>query len=400
MADATRPVILCVASYFKGERFLERCKQEGARVLLLTAENCLGEAWPRTSIDEIFALPNFQDRRQILNAVTYLARTRPFRRIVALDDFDVELVAFLRDHMRLTGFNESRSRLFRDKLAMRTEAQKLGILVPEFSAIIWHDDIRHFLANVPPPWLLKPRSQASAMGIQTLQHPEDVWRAIEKLGDDQSFHLLERMVPGELFHVDSLVADNRVVFAEVNQYLRPLLEVYQGGGVYATRTLPRDQPDVAALKAVNEQVLTGFQLDRGASHTEFMKAHADGQYYFIETSARVGGANTAEMVEAATGINLWSEWAKLEVDSEEPYQLPPLKKRYAGVVVSLTRQEWPDTSAFNDPEIVFRMNKKQHIGLVVAADHPARVETLLRTYVDRISSDFLMTLPPAMKASG
>src|SRR6188474_1950193 len=94
MADAMRPVILCVASYFKGERFLERCKQEGARVLLLTAENCLGEAWPRTSIDEIFALPNFQDRRQILNAVTYLARTRPFRRIVALDDFDVELVAF------------------------------------------------------------------------------------------------------------------------------------------------------------------------------------------------------------------------------------------------------------------------------------------------------------------
>jgi hypothetical protein len=164
--------------------------------------------------------------------------------------------------------------------------------------------------------------------------------------------------------------------------------------------LQREEPDVAALKAVNEQVLTGFQLDRGASHTEFMKAHADGQYYFIETSARVGGANTAEMVEAATGINLWSEWAKLEVDPGEPYQLPPLKKRYAGVVVSLTRQEWPDTSSFNDPEIVFRMNKKQHIGLVVAADHPARVETLLTKYVDRIGADFLMTLPPAMKASG
>jgi hypothetical protein len=400
MADATRPVILCVASYFKGERFLERCKQEGARVLLLTAENCLGEAWPRAAIDEIFALPHFQKRRQILNAVTYLARTRPFHRIVALDDFDVELVAFLRDHMRLSGFNESRSRLFRDKLAMRTEAQKLGIRVPEFSAIVWHDDVRHFLANVPSPWLLKPRSQASAMGIQTLQHPEEVWRAIEKLGDDQSFHLLERMVPGDLYHVDSLVVENRVVFGEVNQYLRPLLEVYQGGGVYATRTLPRDRPEVAALKAVNEQVLTGFQLDRGASHTEFLKSHADGQYYFIETSARVGGANTAEMVEAATGINLWSEWAKLEVDPDQPYQLPPLQQRFAGVVVSLTRQEWPDASSFTDPEIVYRMNKKQHIGLVVSADNPARIETLLKNYVDRIERDFLMTLPPAMKATG
>jgi hypothetical protein len=400
MPDAPRLTILCIASFFKGERFLERCKQEGVRVLLLTAENCLGEAWPRESIDEVFALPSFQDRRQIVNAVTYLARTRPFRRIVALDDFDVELVAYLRDHFRLPGFNESRSRLFRDKLAMRTEAQRLGVRVPDFTPIIWHDDVRHFLANVPAPWLLKPRSQASAMGIQKLQHPEEVWRAIEKLGDDQSFHLLERMVPGDLFHVDSLVADNRVVFAEVNQYAKPLLDVYQGGGVYMTRTLPRDRPEVAALRTENEKVLTGFELGRGASHTEFMKAHADGQYYFIETSARVGGACTAEMVEAATGINLWSEWAKLEIDADQPYQLPPTKQRYAAVIVSLAKQEWPDTSSFSDPEIVYRMKKKQHIGLVVCSDDPGRVETLLKHYAERIARDFTATLPPAMRASG
>jgi biotin carboxylase len=276
----------------------------------------------------------------------------------------------------------------------------MGIRVPEFTPIIWHDDVRHFLANVPAPWLLKPRSQASAMGIQKLQHPEEVWRAIEKLGDDQSFHLIERLVPGELFHVDALMADNRVVFAEVNQYAKPLLDIYQGGGVYMTRTMPRDRPEVAELKAENEKVLTGFQLDRGTSHTEFMKSHADGQFYFIETSSRVGGASTAEMVEAATGINLWSEWAKLEVDADRPYQLPATKKRYAGVVVSLAKQEWPDTSAFTDPEIVHRMKKKQHIGLVVCADDPNRVEALLMQYTDRIARDYLMTLPPALKASG
>ena len=185
---------------------------------------------------------------------------------------------------------------------------------PSSSPLIKHDDVRHFLANVPGPWLLKPRSEASAIGIQKLHHADDVWRAIEKLGDDQSFHLIEQMVPGDLFHVDSLVADNKVVFAEVNQYARPLLDVYQGGGVYATRTVPRDRPEVAALRQGQRAGADRLRLGRGASHTEFMKAHADGEFYFIETSARVGGANTAEMVEAATGINLWSEWAKLEVD--------------------------------------------------------------------------------------
>ncbi|MFO0811516.1 MAG: ATP-grasp domain-containing protein [Gemmataceae bacterium] len=393
------PTILCVASYYKGDRFLERCKHEGCRVVLLTSEQFLHDSWPRHAIDEVFALPSFADRRGVLNAVAYLARTRKFARMVALDDFDVEIVALLRDHLRMPGIGETHARLFRDKLAMRTEAAKVGVRVPEFAALVNHDDVRHFLANVPGPWLIKPRSEASSIGIQKLYHADEVWRAIDKLGDDQSFHLIERMVPGELYHVDSLVADGRVVFAEVNKYHKPLLDVYHGGGVYATRTLPRDRPELSKLRAANEKLLAGFHLGRGASHTEFMVAHADGEPYFIETSARVGGACTAEMVEAATGVNLWSEWAKLEVSPEEPYQLPALKQRYGGVVVSLAKQEWPDTSQFSDSEIVYRLHKKQHVGLVVAADNPERVEELLTDYMARISRDYHMVLPPAAKAS-
>ena len=163
-----------------------------------------------------------------------------------------------------------------------------------------------------------------------------MWKRIDELGDEGSFALIEQMVPGDLFHVDSLCADGRVRFAEVNAYWRPLLDVYQGGGIYATRTFPRDRPEVAELKRCNAQVVDGFGLGWGASHTEFMKAHADGQCYFIETSARVGGANTAEMVEHATGINLWSEWAKLELcRGTNDYQLPELKQRFGGVVTSL-----------------------------------------------------------------
>jgi hypothetical protein len=176
--------------------------------------------------------------------------------------------------------------------------------------------------------------------------------------------------------------------------------VYQGGGVYATRTFPRDRPEVAELRRLNAMVVEGFGLGWGASHTEFMKAHADGRFYFIETSARVGGANTAEMVEHATGVNLWSEWARLELcRGTTDYRLPPLKDRYAGVVVSLARQEHPDTSGFTDPEIVYRLDLKQHIGLVVAADSPARVEELLSAYIDRIARDFQAVLPAADKVS-
>jgi len=395
------PTLLALASYFKGNRFLEAVKQQGWTVYLLTIESALPEPWARHACDDVFAVSNFHDRRGLVNAVAYLMRSRRIDRLVALDDFDIEVAAFLREHFRMTdtGHGESAARLFRDKLAMRVKARELGILVPDFCPIFNHDAVRTFLERVPPPWLVKPRSEASAAGIRKLHHADEVWRRIDELGDDQSFFLIEQMVPGDLFHVDSLVADGRVVFAEVNAYWRPLLDVYQGGGIYATRTFPRDRPEAPELRRANEAVLTGFGLGWGASHTEFMRAHADGRVYFIETSARVGGANTADMVEHAAGVNLWAEWARLECLRGGHYELPPLKQRYGGVVISLARQERPDTSAFTDPEIVHRLDMKHHVGFVLAADTPGRIEELLTGYMERIARDYHAAMPAADKVS-
>jgi hypothetical protein len=387
--------VLCLASYFKGNRFLESLKADGATVYLLTVEKTLGEAWTRHACDEVFAVPSFADRRALTHAVAYLMRSRRIDRIVALDDFDVEVAAHLREHFRLTatGHGESTARFFRDKLAMRQKAVEVGVRCPRFTGLAHHPAVRQFLAEVPGPWLVKPRGEASAAGIRKLHSADEVWKRIDEFGDDQSFFLLEEMVPGDLYHVDSLTHAGKVVFAEVNAYWRPLLDVYQGGGVYATRTVPRHKPEVAELKAINAKLLEGFDLGQGASHTEFMRAHRDGQFYFIETSSRVGGANTAEMVERARGVNLWAEWAKLELARGGTYTLPPVKDRYAGVVISLCRYEKPDTSPFNDPEIVYRMDQKHHIGFVVTADTPERVEELLTAYMDRIARDYHAAMP-------
>ncbi|MBA4063587.1 MAG: ATPase [Isosphaera sp.] len=393
---------LCLASYFKGNRFLEQLHADGHAVYLLTIEQALREPWARHACADVLAVDNFHDRRGLVNAVSYLTRSRRVDRVVALDDFDVEVAAGLREHLRMTdtGPGDSDARLFRDKLAMRVAARELGVLQPEFAPLFNDAELSEFLARVPGPWLVKPRSEASAAGIRKAHTPDDVWRRVHELGDDRSFHLVEQMVPGDLYHVDSLSADGEVVFAEANAYRKPLLDVYQGGGIYATRTVPRDRPEVAELRRVNADLLAGFGLGWGASHTEFMRAHADGRFYFIETSARVGGANTAEMVEHATGVNLWAEWARLEAArGTADYRLPPLKQRYGGVVISLARQQHPDTSGFADPEVVDRLDKEHHVGFVLAADTPERIEQLLTDYTERIARDFHAVLPAADKVS-
>ena len=399
MADR-RHTILCVSSYFKGNAFLERAHAEGAHVILLTVESMLQEPWARSAIDEVFALPSFADRKHVIHSVAYLARTRRIDRLVALDDYDVEITALLREHLRVPGMGETTARYFRDKLAMRARARDRGVRVPDFVGILNHDEVRKFLAEVPAPWLIKPRSEASAVGIKKCHTADEVWQHVEKLGDEQSFHLLERMIPGPLFHVDALVSERKVVFQEVGAYHKPLLEVAHGGGIYATRTMDRDAKEWGVLTRLNEELLGHFGLVRGASHSEFILGAHDGQAYFIETSARVGGANIAEMTEAATGVNLWSEWAKIEVEGEGyAYKVPYRRAEYGGVVISLASEETPDTSSFSDPEIVERLDKKHHIGFVLRSKSPKRVQELLERYIERIAREHHASMPVPDKAT-
>lgn len=394
MAEQQPLTILCVSTYEKGQEFIRTCKAIGCRVYLLTVEKLRNADWPREAIDEMFFMPDELPLPQLLSAVSYAARTRKIDRIVALDEFDMENVSAIREHLRIPGMGLTTVRYFRDKLAMRARAKEVGIDAPEFVHVLNHEKLREFMARVPGPWLLKPRSQASGIGMKKIQRPEELWPWLEKLGDEQSHFLLEQFVPGNVFHVDSVVSEREVVFAEAHAYGTPPLDVSHGGGVFTTRTLERSSADAKNLQKINCELIQGLGLLRGVTHAEFLKAHSDERFYFIEIAARVGGAYISDVIQNATGVNLWREWAKLEVGAgKKPYELPKTRQDYAGVIVSLARQEQPDTSAYNDPEIVYRVTKRHHAGLIVKAASPARVRELLEAYTMRFAHDFVAKLP-------
>ena len=386
--------ILCITSYEKGQEFLRACKQMGCRVLLLTVEKLRNANWPRESIDETFYMPEELPLQHLIYTVSYMARSQPIDRIVALDEFDMENVSALREHLRIPGMGLTTVRYFRDKLAMRARAQEAGILVPEFAHVLNYDRLRAFMSHVSPPWLLKPRSQASGIGMKKIHAMSELWPWLDQLGDQQSFYLLEQFIPGTVFHVDSIVNEREVVFAEVHGYGAPPLDVSHHGGVFTTRTLPRDSADANALLEINSDLVRALGLLRGVTHAEFLKSHADGKFYFIEIAARVGGAYIAEVIEAATGVNLWREWARLEVAAgKQPYSLPPGRRDYAGVILSLARQENPDTGAYTDPEITYRVSKYHHAGFVLKSSSAERIQQLLDSYSARFRDDFLATQP-------
>jgi hypothetical protein len=393
-------IILCLTSYEKGQAFMRQAAAMGCRVVLLTVDDHKNGDWPFDILHEFHTMPDGLTREQITNTVTWLARSRKFERIVALDEFDMHTAAHLREHMRTPGMGLTTTAYFRDKLAMRHQAKRAGILVPEFVGVLNYDDLRAYMESVPAPWVLKPRAEASAIGIRKIHDPERLWRTLDELGDEQSNFLLERFVPGDIFHVDSITSERHVVFSEVNRYGKPPMQVMHEGGVFTTRTVDRESGEAKALVALNEKLVPALGMVRGVSHAEYIKSHqpdekgAD-QYYFLEAAARVGGAFISDLVEHSTGLNLWAEWARIEVSSLRgvPYVLPERKYSYAGSVLCLARTEYPDTSGFDAPEIVHRIQKRQHAGLIVKSPDPQRVATLLDEYSHRFAETYLATAP-------
>lgn len=385
---------LCLTNDFKGIDFIKTCKSAGNRVFVITAEQHKDKPWPRAYIDELFFVKeasqyqmNYED---IKAGLEYFIRTTNIDRIIALDDFDVEKAAHLREHFRIPGMGETTSRHFRDKLAMRMKAKEEGLKVPPFCALFNDAVINEFAQTIPAPWVVKPRGEASAAGIRKVHTADELWQVIHELGDERTNYLVEQFKSGAVYHVDALCLNGKSIFARVSQYLNTPLEVAHGGGIFLSHTVEFGSEDDKGLQKCNKDVLQAFGMNFGATHTEFIKADEDGAFYFLETSSRVGGAHLAEMVEASSGINLWSEWAKIEtaVAREETYKLPKVKKDYAGIVVSLSKYQHPDSQSFNDTEIVWRLEKDYHIGMILKSKKRSRILELLDQYAKRIFSEF------------
>lgn len=398
--------VICVATYFKGADFIRECKAHGCHVVLITKEKMLREDWPRESLDDVIAVPNDAGPPLFIDLLAFLARQRRIDRVVALEEFDVVTAALMREHLCLPGLSSSRAKVFRDKLSMAVHSRRAGINVPEFVPLINRDDVREFTERIPAPWIIKPRSDVSAIGIRKVDNVNDVMRTMDEMNEREnlreraSYYLLARFIPGEVFHVDSVVNDGKVMFAGANQYGRPPMQVAHQGGAYISRTVERGSGDERALLDANKKLVKALGLERGATHAEFIKSDADGKFYFLEIAARVGGAYIAEVLEAASGINLWREWARLEISAGKgssktgASRIRPTRKEYAGIILSLAKQEQPDTSAYADEEIVYRVKKRHHAGLIVRSSNLARVNQLLDDYALRFADDFVAVAPP------
>lgn len=388
---------LLLSHYFKGQRLMDELHRLGCRTVLLAEESVRHKPWP-DALNERFFMPDLENLTAVTRAVSYLARSRRFDGIIALDDYSVQLASSMREHLRVPGMGDTTARRFRDKLAMRASARDVGVNQPDFVHVLNHQAIHEFTRRVSPPWVLKPRAEAGSVKIKKCHSEHEVWQAVGELGDDHSYYLLEQYIPGQVLHVDSIVYGNRMVFSQPHRYWRPPFDVWNKGGVFISQSIASDDPILPELKKMNERIVLGLGLERGVTHAEFIQGQ-DGQLYFLEMAARVCGAHLDVEVEAASGIDLWREWARLEAAHlrGESYKVPRRRNDHAGLLLCLSRQQAPDLSSFNAGEVVWRLAEEYHAGLVMASNRHDTVTQLLRDYTERLNREVLAVAPPTDK---
>ncbi|MDH3493213.1 MAG: ATP-grasp domain-containing protein [Acidobacteriota bacterium] len=392
--------IVCIASEFKGNEFIEEAQAAGWHVTLLTRDDLKDKEWPWTSINEIHTLLGRSSEEEYLRAVVNIAGTRPIDHVVGMDEFDVLPSARIREYLQLfKGMSRSHALRFRDKLTMRMIASTNGVACPEFVGAFNPASINEYLERVPAPWIIKPRTEVSAFGIRKCDTPDQVWNVLTELDsrntwrDHPSKYHIERFIEGDVYHVDSVVRKGKVVAAGVNKYGTTPFNVAKGG-VFTSYTLDYGSEERDELLHLNKKLLKAFHHEKGVAHAEFLKGATDGKFYLVEVACRVGGAYIANVHENANGFNLWREWGKLETETKErPYKAPKLQQDYAGIALALAKDEIPDTSHYADKEIVYRVDKPRHVGLIFKTEGKDRLNELMNTYSRRITEDFLAIAP-------
>ncbi|MFN6963742.1 MAG: ATP-grasp domain-containing protein [Pyrinomonadaceae bacterium] len=392
--------IVCIASEHKGNEFLEAAQNNGWHVTLVTRKKLLDESWAWTALNEVKTVDDDAQPVDYVRAITNLSGERNIDRIVGLDEFDVITAALAREHLQIDGMTSSYVRRFRDKLTMRNLASQAGIACPEFTPVFNKAQINEFLDRVPAPWIVKPRHEVSAFGIRKCETAGQVWDVLTDLDsrgtwrDHPSQFLIERFIEGSVFHVDSVVHNGKVAAAGVSRYGTTPFKVSHYGGVFTSSNLDHKCPERKALERLNKQLIKAFDLKLGVTHAEFLQSAEDGRFYMLEVACRVGGAYIANVHEQASGFNLWREWARLETaTADNPYRPPKMRKEYAGIALALARVDEPDTSHYDDPEIVYRIKKPKHVGLIFCSPERGRIDALLAAYAERITQDFLQVAP-------
>ena len=214
MVSLPHRTILCITSYEKGQAFMREAKQQGSTVYLLTVEKLRDADWPRD-----------QTRRDFLHALAVqraghdLCGELPGAHPPARSDCGPRRLR--RGDGRLAARAPAHPRHGRHHRALLPRQAGHARAAPKIAAFACRSSCTcsTTIASATSCGACAAAVGVEAAlgglrrsGIKKINSADEFWPAIDTLGDRQSYYVLEQYVPGNVFHVDSIVSEKEVVF--------------------------------------------------------------------------------------------------------------------------------------------------------------------------------------------
>ena len=220
-------------------------------------------------------------------------------------DIAVRTVAYVAEKMGIPGIGFECAKLFTDKYLMRAKTTQLGLPTIPFKMVGSYEEAESFFKEIGGDVIIKPVDNQGSRGIFFISSIEMLKDHFEESkGYSASGNvIIEKHIKGPEFEVDSILVDY-----EEKTLMYAATDLYDIPDVFASRT--RLYPSVADDKVVekllklNHDIITGFGLKQGLTHSEYIMDEEDGEIYLIEAAARGGGSFiSSDIARLQTGVD-------------------------------------------------------------------------------------------------
>jgi biotin carboxylase len=258
-----------------------------------------------------WALPvtDVHDQAAVLELCRRFVRRHGARAVLTFQDSSLLAAADLAAEFGLPGWEREPLTRAIDKHAMRTALVRSGLPCPRFALARSLHEAAAALTDVRLPAVLKPTDRSAGRGVVVLNDREQLESRYEtaRAGSLAGRVLVEEFMEGPEVSVESATADGlTTILAVTGKATDPSDPSVEMGHVVPCGLPPEQE---RAARELARAALRAIGLRSGVAHTE-VKITPRGARV-VEINARVAGDCIPELVDLASGVNLYDVAADL-----------------------------------------------------------------------------------------
>lgn len=213
-----------------------------------------------------------------------------FHKVIAFDEFDINVAASIREYFKLEGQNRKTAKFYRDKFHMNKVVSEIGLKAPKTERVSDIFDVLEFGETFGYPIIVKPVMGAGTYNTIKLNCKEDIKLiSIREFGQD---YIVQEFIEGELYHIDALKLDGKIAYNIVSKYYYPTLEHFKG---HSTSSCQIRGEESKIFKEYTENLLSKIPTTHNSLfHLEII--YNGKNIYFLEIGSRLGGGGIQPII--------------------------------------------------------------------------------------------------------